>query len=327
MKKVSVIVPIYKVEKYLDRCIASICAQTYQNLEILLVDDGSPDRCGEICDKWKEKDDRIVVIHKENGGISSARNAALDIMTGDYVGCVDSDDFIAPYMYEELVQNLEKFQADMIFFRFQNFRSENEINYERTDKESSEYSIRDAMHWLYASHNDIINMASNKLYRRELFDGLRYREGILNEDAYIITYILERCKRIVKDDNVLYYRQLREDSIMGKLKKEREEFDRNSLHALFYMRDRVERYRKTEDRELYSKMCMEYLHTLIMRYSSMRKYRFDKTEQKKLYDEFCTNYAEVKKEIVIGLKMKIKFEIFYRFPGVCSLMLRILKRV
>lgn len=327
MKKVSVIVPIYKVEKYLDRCIASICAQTYQNLEILLVDDGSPDRCGEICDKWKEKDDRIVVIHKENGGISSARNAALDIMTGDYVGCVDPDDFIAPYMYEELVQNLEKFQADMIFFRFQNFRSENEINYERTDKETSEYSIRDAMHWLYASHNDIINMACNKLYRRELFDELRYREGILNEDAYIITYILERCKRIVKDDNVLYYRQLREDSIMGKLKKEREEFDRNSLYALFYMRDRVERYRKTEDRELYSKMCTEYLHTLIIRYSSMRKYRFDKTEQKKLYDEFCTNYAEVKKEIVIGLKMKIKFEIFYRFPSVCSLMLRILKRV
>ncbi|MFR7385271.1 MAG: glycosyltransferase family 2 protein [Anaerostipes sp.] len=92
---ISIIVPIYKVEAYLDRCIESIVDQTYKNLEIILVDDGSPDGCPQICDNWKEKDDRIKVIHKENGGLSDARNAGMQIMTGTYVSYVDSDDWIA----------------------------------------------------------------------------------------------------------------------------------------------------------------------------------------------------------------------------------------
>ena len=95
---VSVIVPVYKVEKYLDKCIESIVGQTYENLEIILVDDGSPDNCPTMCDEWAQKDSRIKVIHKENGGLSSARNAGLDACTGDYIGFVDSDDWIEPDM-------------------------------------------------------------------------------------------------------------------------------------------------------------------------------------------------------------------------------------
>ena len=91
---ISIIVPIYKTEKYLDRCIKSIINQTYKNLEVILVDDGSPDRCGVICDKWAQKDKRIKVIHKENGGVSDSRNAGLDIANGEYIGFVDSDDYI-----------------------------------------------------------------------------------------------------------------------------------------------------------------------------------------------------------------------------------------
>ena len=100
---ISVIVPIYKVEKYLDECIESIVNKTYRNLEIILVDDGSPDKCPEMCDQWAKKDERIRVIHKENGGLSSARNAGLDVATGDYVGFVDSDDFIERDMYEKKI--------------------------------------------------------------------------------------------------------------------------------------------------------------------------------------------------------------------------------
>ena len=96
--KISVIVPVYKVEKFLDRCVESIVGQTYENLEIILVDDGSPDNCPSMCDKWAEKDSRIKVIHKENGGVSSARNAALYAATGDFIGFVDSDDWIEPDM-------------------------------------------------------------------------------------------------------------------------------------------------------------------------------------------------------------------------------------
>ena len=106
--KISVIVPVYKTEGLLDRCVESIVGQIYKNLEIILVDDGSPDNCPAMCDGWAEKDSRIRVIHKENGGVSSARNAALDIATGDYIGFVDSDDWIEPEMYSSLIQKISE---------------------------------------------------------------------------------------------------------------------------------------------------------------------------------------------------------------------------
>ena len=110
---ISVIVPVYKVENYLDKCVESILVQTYKNLEILLVDDGSPDRCGEMCDEYAKADSRIKVVHKKNGGLSDARNVALDAMTGEYVAFVDSDDTIAKDYIEVLYGLIEKCQAQM----------------------------------------------------------------------------------------------------------------------------------------------------------------------------------------------------------------------
>ena len=112
-KLISIIIPVYKTEQYLKRCVDSVLNQTYQELECILVDDGSPDEAGKICDEYKKKDARIKVIHKENGGLSSARNAGLDIAKGDYIGFVDSDDFIHPQMYEMLVDVLEKTESGM----------------------------------------------------------------------------------------------------------------------------------------------------------------------------------------------------------------------
>ena len=111
--KISVVIPIYNVEKYIERCIDSVLNQTYMNLEIILVDDGSPDRCGEICDNYAQIDKRIRVIHKENGGLSSARNAGLRIATGDYISFVDSDDWIEPHMYETLLKNAINYKAQI----------------------------------------------------------------------------------------------------------------------------------------------------------------------------------------------------------------------
>lgn len=110
---ISVIVPVYKVEPYLDRCVRSIVEQTYTDLEIILVDDGSPDNCPAMCDAWAEKDNRIKVIHKQNGGLSDARNAGMDIASGDYLGFVDSDDWIAAEMYQVLYDMLQRDSSDI----------------------------------------------------------------------------------------------------------------------------------------------------------------------------------------------------------------------
>lgn len=110
---VSIVVPVYNVEKYLNRCISSIVNQTYENIEIILVDDGSKDNSGEICDEWAEKDTRIKVIHKSNGGLSSARNAGASVAQGEYISFIDSDDYIRPIMIKDLVLCCEKYNADI----------------------------------------------------------------------------------------------------------------------------------------------------------------------------------------------------------------------
>lgn len=136
MKKVSVIIPVYNVEKYFNQCMESVFSQTYANLEIILVDDGSTDNSGTMCDGYKEKDQRIVVIHKQNGGLSSARNAALEIATGEYVCFIDSDDFVENNLIELTVDKLEKTGADVCMFSYYTYNGEKSIPHTRPlDKE------------------------------------------------------------------------------------------------------------------------------------------------------------------------------------------------
>jgi glycosyltransferase involved in cell wall biosynthesis len=135
---VSVIVPCYNVEQYLPKCIDSILYQTYKNLEVWLVDDGSPDKCGAICDEYAKKDARIKVIHKKNGGLADARNVALDVMTGEYVVCVDSDDYISPTHIEGLYHLIEKYSADVSVNTFCSF-------YEGSSPNPSPKSTKDDM--------------------------------------------------------------------------------------------------------------------------------------------------------------------------------------
>lgn len=117
---ISIIVPVYKVEKYLKRCVDSILTQTYQNMEIILVDDGSPDNCGAICDRYKKTDNRVVVIHKRNGGLSDARNTAIPLAKGEYISFIDSDDWISSYYVEHLYEAVAKCDADIGISWFEN---------------------------------------------------------------------------------------------------------------------------------------------------------------------------------------------------------------
>lgn len=195
-KLISVIIPIYRVEPYLKKCIDSVCAQTYRNLQIILVDDGSPDSCGSICDKYAKEDPRITVIHKENGGLSSARNAGLDIAEGEYIAFVDSDDSIKADMLELLCDSLEKNDADMSLCGIElediNGRTIGKV----APKEETVLGEDDFWRFLYYQNELLGVVAWNKLYRHELFEGVRYVEGKVHEDEYILHRLVSRCLRI-----------------------------------------------------------------------------------------------------------------------------------
>lgn len=215
MKKqplISVIIPVYKVEKYLPKCLESVMGQTYKNLEIILVDDGSPDNCGKICDKYAAKDNRIRIIHKLNGGLSDARNAGLDIATGEYIGFVDSDDYIALNMYEIMLKNAVKNNADISLCGYYNVYENGVIerNYSLNERK-----VLDALEGLkeviYSKKYGI--MAWSKLYKKELFTNVRYPIGHVCEDVYVIGDIFENVRLAAFDSTPLYYYFHRGNSI------------------------------------------------------------------------------------------------------------------
>ena len=209
---ISVIIPVYKVEKYLERCVASVVGQTYKNLEIILVDDGSPDNSGAMCDEYAKKDDRIKVIHKKNGGLSDARNAGLEIMSGSYVGFVDSDDYIATEFFERLYSALKKNDADIsmcgVIKIFDDGTSERENAFDEDTCFSGEKGFE-----TYILDEKIPSYACTKLFKASVFDGMRFPVGVYYEDLALFYKIFDRVGRYVcvKDD--LYYYCLRKDSI------------------------------------------------------------------------------------------------------------------
>ena len=211
--KISIVIPIYKVEPYLHKCIDSILAQTYTNLEIILVDDGSPDRCPEICDEYAKKDSRINVIHKENGGLSDARNAGLDICSGEYIAFVDSDDWIEPYMYEKLLDNMIRFSAEMSIGGVSDDIEENgdyrSVKLSAYGETEFSESNTDAMKRYFLSSW----AAWDKLYIASLFDGIRYPRGEINEDEAIVLQLLERCRTVCYTNEVCYHYVRRPESI------------------------------------------------------------------------------------------------------------------
>ncbi|WP_456068533.1 glycosyltransferase [Eubacterium sp.] len=214
---ISVIVPVYKVEEYLDRCVESIVNQTYTNLEIILVDDGSPDNCPQMCDDWAKKDNRIKVIHKENGGLSDARNAGLDIAQGEYIGFVDSDDYIHSKMYELLYKSIISNNSDMSICdtRIVDEDGNSIINKNLfspfTQKNISgkmilEQKLFEKVAWKWI-------VVWPKLYAKCLFENVRFLVGKINEDEFIAQDIFVNCANIVCVNEQLYYYVQRNGSI------------------------------------------------------------------------------------------------------------------
>ena len=192
---ISVIVPVYKVEKYLEKCIESIIKQTHTNLQIILVNDGSPDNCGKICDEYAKKDSRIEVIHKINGGLSDARNVGINRANGRYIGFVDSDDYIKEDMYEKLINLIKEYDADISICNLYDVIDGKK--YVRNNENGiQEYSRLEILKEVLLDKN-IQSYAWNKLYKKELFDEIKYPIGKKYEDIGTTFYVFEKCNKIV----------------------------------------------------------------------------------------------------------------------------------
>ena len=210
---ISIIIPVYKVEKYLEKCIQSVINQTYENLQIIVVDDGSPDNCGKICDEYAKKDHRIEVIHKSNGGLSDARNKGLEIAKGEYIGFVDSDDYIEADMYEVLYNLLKQYNADVSICNFYTV-SQGKISIKNADNGINEYNRIEILKEILLDKN-IQSYAWNKLYKKELFDEIKYPIEKKYEDIGTTFYLLEKCNKVVVTGKSEYYYINRQDSIVN----------------------------------------------------------------------------------------------------------------
>ena len=207
---VSMIIPIYNGEKYLDLCLESIAAQTYQNLEILLVDDGSTDSSPEMCDAFASQDSRIRVIHKPNGGLSSARNAGLDTMRGEYVTFVDCDDFLFPDMVDFFVRTALEYDCDVVTGASVDTR---ERRIAEVDQLPLEVITMTGQEVLYNRERYAVTVM-HKLYKSTIFSDLRFTEGMIYEDAAILAPLLWQSKKIAITNRKVYYYYLSPNSIM-----------------------------------------------------------------------------------------------------------------
>ena len=203
---ITVIVPVYKVEAYLDRCVTSILQQTYENLEIILVDDGSPDNCPAMCDEWKKKDERIKVIHKENGGLSDARNAGLDVMQGEWVLFVDSDDTVQSDMVDDLYRTAQNNNTQIAMCGMNICYEDGTSSSFVTSLKDDTISAKVYLEHLYDCRGCFV-VACNKIYESNLFKQYRFKKGLVYEDAELVYKIIfdAQVVSLVKKSYYNYY--------------------------------------------------------------------------------------------------------------------------
>lgn len=316
---ITIIVPIYKVEDYLHRCVDSILKQTYKKLEVILVDDGSPDGCGKICDEYAKLDERIKVIHKKNGGLSDARNAGIEIAQGGHISFLDSDDWLYEEYIEKLYQLLKKSNSDISVCNFIRTSIEG-IQVDISNEEIYEYSNMEALGQIYDKFDAQIFVAWGKLYKRYLFDDIRFPVGRIHEDEFITYKLIYKAKKIVLSTAQLIYYWQREDSIMGA------GFNiKHRLDALDAFEERAEFFRDVGLKELSSKT---YRSVFSMYLTVIRRIdEFDKLINKK---EFLKRFKNVRNNLRKS-KQKFSYKVFYEMyfiePNIMDLVYKIYRRL
>lgn len=311
--KISIIVPVYNVEAYLEKCINSILNQTYKNLELILIDDGSSDSCPAICDEAAERDSRVKVIHKENAGVSSARNMGLDCAEGEYIGFVDSDDWIALDMYEQLLMTLQKYEVDCAMCEMVKY-------YSADRKKVQKFDIgQELVDSQYACSGMCISIGKqnftnqkyfylwDKIYKREVWDDIRFDESLKSaEDRWALFHVYRKVEKIAVCPKKLYY--YRQNAGLSADCNRNRDFD----YIVGYRM--LEEVRKCgENTEPYVSTCV--MHTL-GRVRACGKNN-DKDKYKEIHKDLKKIWKEVRK-ILKHAKMKYKvLTYFFRFSPQC----------
>lgn len=297
MSKISIIVPVYNTERYLHKCIDSILNQTYESFELILVDDGSTDHSLNICKEYEEKDKRIKVLHKENGGQGSARNLGIDKAEGEYIGFVDSDDFIHPRYYEILKKLLDDTNADIACCHYQFIQPDEKQIFEELDYNSilskAEVIITREFMENYDRYFRAVSWISpcTKLCKREMFINTRYPEGVIDEDSYILHHLLGNSDIMVRIENKLYYYVWSPNST-SRSEFSIKRFDKNGANI-----DRVKFFEKKGIKNQADYFKREYLlNTLQMYYKVKNEYPEFLCDYKKCLSEYKTYLREFVKD-------------------------------
>lgn len=249
---ISVIVPIYNVEKYLERCVNSILEQTYQNIEVILVDDGSPDSCPKLCDDFAEKDNRVKVVHKENGGLSDARNAGMNIATGEITAFIDSDDWIDKNMFDDMYSRMTEDNSDIVSCGVNSVYDY--CTWEIPLEKDDEHYLLDRTEAMKELLTDgkLKQHVWNKLYKTDIIKNIPFEKGKYHEDVFWSYQAVAAAEKVSVVKTGYYYYIQRSDSIMGA------EYSEKRLDALDAMKQRCE-FMKDNMPELYNQALTIYI--------------------------------------------------------------------
>lgn len=306
---ITLIIPVYMVESYLDRCISSIVRQTYENLEIILVDDGSKDSCPAICDRWARKDKRIRVIHRENGGLSAARNSGIETAQGEYLAFVDSDDFVSEEFIEALYQACKCTGSQIAQCRYEYvdgdvMTKDREEVTEPTEVFSGKEMIK-GMSWRDGAYNVV---AWNKLYHKSVFEGVRYPEGRIHEDEATTHKLFYQAEQVAFVYRYLYGYYTGGTSIT------RDKFSLKRLDWEWAVRNRLTFLEERQETEILIPMYKIYMDGTIDLYYKIKELLQDEQTAKEIKERLKSTYKELKKYGGTPLKTKIGYRIFLISP-------------
>jgi len=318
-KLVSVVVPIYNVDEFLEECIESILSQQYKNIEVILVDDGSTDTCLEICNKYKMKDDRITVIHQANSGLSAARNAGLEIANGEYVTFIDSDDVVSTRMIEILLEIAEKNEADISCCGYQKFTKScpksdrvNVFDQKRIEVISGAVMVAAMYSGQFVNSGFV---AWNKLYKKKLFkdNNILYPIGKIYEDTYVTYKLFYYSAKVAIIDECLYYYRLRVNSIMANTQNKSVDLSlcKNWVESAL---DAVVFFESKNEQNLESLALNAFCVSTIVFYGSLKK--SNRSYKKYIYNSFFEIWNKYKNISLIPLHKRLVYNTFIFFPSI-----------